>query len=184
MVSRLRERDLGGVDPAAWFAAMTEKIDLMKGVENHLAGSIAAEAAELKAAAQRELLIQNPYFAPPPEVVTLLSAAIERGVRVRILTAGPRTDSRLVRWAGHFVFADLLQSGVEIHEFQPTLNHQKIMVVDREWSYLGSANFDDRYDPTGIRDQVEPDAHGRLRDYGRGFWSQQWLGLLRLAGRA
>ena len=95
-------------------------------------------------AAQRELLIQNPYFAPSPEVVALLLAAIDRGVRVRILTAGPRTDSHVVRWAGHFVFTDLLRRGVEIHEFQPTLNHQKIMVVDRSWCYLGSANFDDR----------------------------------------
>ena len=43
---------------------------------------------------------------------------------------------------------------------------------------LGTANFEHRFDPTGIRDQVE---HGR--DYGRGFWSQQWLGLKRLAGR-
>lgn len=53
------------------------------------------------------------------------------------------------------------------------------------WDVLfRSANFEDRYDPTGIRDQVEPDALGRLRDYGRGFWAQQWLGLMRLAGRA
>lgn len=48
------------------------------------------------------------------------------------------------------------------------------------WDMLfGSANFEQRYDPTGIRDQVE-----RGRDYGRGFWAQQWLGLKRLAGRA
>jgi len=95
-------------------------------------------------AARREILIQNPYFAPSPEVVDLLVHAIERGVSVRILTAGPRTDSRLVRWAGHFVFPELLRGGVELHEFQPTLNHQKVMVVDREWCYLGSANFDER----------------------------------------
>ena len=43
---------------------------------------------------------------------------------------------------------------------------------------LGTANFEHRFDPTGIRDQVE-----QGRDYGRGFWSQQWLGLKRLAGR-
>ena len=49
---------------------------------------------------------------------------------------------------------------------------------------LRTANFDPLYEPTGIRDQVEPDARGRVRDYGRGFWSQQWLGLRRLAGRA
>ncbi len=47
------------------------------------------------------------------------------------------------------------------------------------WDVLfGTANFEDRYDPTGIRDQVE-----QGRDYGRGFWSQQWLGLKRLVGR-
>jgi sterol desaturase/sphingolipid hydroxylase (fatty acid hydroxylase superfamily) len=44
---------------------------------------------------------------------------------------------------------------------------------------LGTANFELRYDPTGVRDQVE-----QARDYGRGFWAQQWLGLMRLLGRA
>ena len=48
---------------------------------------------------------------------------------------------------------------------------------------LRTANFEDRYDATGIRDQVEPDERGRVRDYGRGFWAQQWLGLRRLAGK-
>ena len=48
---------------------------------------------------------------------------------------------------------------------------------------LGTGKFDGPLQDTGIRDQVEPDAQGRLRDYGRGFWQQQWLGLKRLAGR-
>ena len=53
------------------------------------------------------------------------------------------------------------------------------------WDMLfGTANFENRYGPTGVRDQVEPNAQGQIRDYGRGFWSQQWRGLLRLAGRA
>ncbi|HWT17525.1 MAG TPA: sterol desaturase family protein [Variovorax sp.] len=52
------------------------------------------------------------------------------------------------------------------------------------WDMLfRTANFEQRYDPTGIRDQVEPGADGRVRDYGRGFWAQQWLGLKRMAGR-
>jgi sterol desaturase/sphingolipid hydroxylase (fatty acid hydroxylase superfamily) len=47
------------------------------------------------------------------------------------------------------------------------------------WDLLfGTANFEHRFDPTGIRDQVE-----QGRDYGRGFWSQQWLGLRRMLGR-
>jgi sterol desaturase/sphingolipid hydroxylase (fatty acid hydroxylase superfamily) len=53
------------------------------------------------------------------------------------------------------------------------------------WDMLfGTVNFEQRYDPTGVRDQVEPDAHGHVRDYGRGFWSQQWQGILRMLGRA
>ncbi|HQQ70013.1 MAG TPA: sterol desaturase family protein [Alicycliphilus sp.] len=52
------------------------------------------------------------------------------------------------------------------------------------WDMLfGTANFEQRYDPTGVRDQIEPGPDGRPRDYGRGFWAQQWRGLLRLAGR-
>jgi sterol desaturase/sphingolipid hydroxylase (fatty acid hydroxylase superfamily) len=48
------------------------------------------------------------------------------------------------------------------------------------WDMLfGTANFEKRFDPTGVRDQVE-----QGRDYGRGFWQQQWLGIKRLAGRA
>jgi sterol desaturase/sphingolipid hydroxylase (fatty acid hydroxylase superfamily) len=48
------------------------------------------------------------------------------------------------------------------------------------WDMLfGTANFEQRFDPTGVRDQVE-----QARDYGRGFWSQQWQGIKRLAGRA
>ncbi len=53
------------------------------------------------------------------------------------------------------------------------------------WDILmGTANFELRYDPTGVRDQVEPGPDGSTRNYGKGFWSQQWTGLLRLAGRA
>lgn len=53
------------------------------------------------------------------------------------------------------------------------------------WDMLmRTANFEVRYDPTGVRDQVERGADGQLRDYGRGFWAQQWRGVLRLLGRA
>lgn len=53
------------------------------------------------------------------------------------------------------------------------------------WDMLmRTANFELRFDPTGVRDQVEPGADGQLRDYGRGFWSQQWRGVLRLLGKA
>lgn len=65
-----------------------------------------------------------------------------------------------------------------------TLGGHNFGVLLPWWDMLfRTVNFEPRYDPTGIRDQVEPDAEGRLRDYGRGFWAQQWLGLRRLVGR-
>ncbi len=61
-----------------------------------------------------------------------------------------------------------------------TLGGHNFGVLLPWWDMLfGTANFEHRYDPTGIRDQVE-----QGRDYGRGFWQQQWLGLKRLAGKA
>ena len=61
-----------------------------------------------------------------------------------------------------------------------TLGGHNFGVLLPWWDMLfKTANFEQRYDPTGIRDQVELN-----RDYGRGFWSQQWLGLKRLVGRA
>jgi sterol desaturase/sphingolipid hydroxylase (fatty acid hydroxylase superfamily) len=61
-----------------------------------------------------------------------------------------------------------------------TLGGHNFGVLLPWWDMLfGTANFELRFDATGVRDQVE-----QGRDYGRGFWSQQWLGLKRLAGRA
>ena len=67
------------------------------------------------------------------------------------------------------------------HESQGagSLGGHNFAVLFPVWDLLfGSARFDDRYEPTGVRDQLEG------RDYGRGFWAQQRLGLLRLVGRA
>ena len=65
-----------------------------------------------------------------------------------------------------------------------TLGGRNFGVLLPWWDMLfNTANFEHRYEPTGIRDQVEAGPDGLVRDYGRGFWSQQWRGLLRLAGR-
>jgi sterol desaturase/sphingolipid hydroxylase (fatty acid hydroxylase superfamily) len=66
-----------------------------------------------------------------------------------------------------------------------TLGGHNFGVLLPWWDMMfGTANFENRYDPTGIRDQVEAGTDGRVRDYGRGFWAQQWLGLKRMVGRA
>jgi len=96
------------------------------------------------AAARREVLIQNPYFAPGEGVVTLLCMMVKRGVKVHLMVPGQHTDSPVVRRAGCHLYADLLEGGVKLYEFEPTLIHQKIMVVDGIWSHVGSTNFDAR----------------------------------------
>jgi cardiolipin synthase len=96
------------------------------------------------ATAQKELIISNPYFIPDQELVDLIANAVKRGVRVRLMIPGQITDSSIVRHAGHKQFQTLLEKGVEIYEFEPTLSHQKIMIIDGIWSFVGSTNFDDR----------------------------------------
>ncbi len=96
------------------------------------------------ATAQRELLISNPYFIPDSAICNLLALAVERGVDVRVMVPGPYNDSKLVLHAGHRYFGELLKKGVRIFEYQKTLIHQKVIIVDGLWSHVGSTNLDDR----------------------------------------
>lgn len=96
------------------------------------------------ATAQKELIVQNPYFIPDAELVDLLGRAVKRGVDVRLMIPGPVTDSSIVRHAGHRQFEDLLKRGIKIYEYQKTLSHQKVMIIDGLWVHVGSTNFDDR----------------------------------------
>jgi sterol desaturase/sphingolipid hydroxylase (fatty acid hydroxylase superfamily) len=65
-----------------------------------------------------------------------------------------------------------------------TLGGHNFGVLLPWWDMLmRTGNFEVRYDPTGVRDQVEPGPDGRVRNYGNGFWSQQWRGVCRLLGR-
>jgi cardiolipin synthase len=109
-------------------------------------GSTAAERflAVSIAAARKTLYITNAYFAPDRNFVELLAAAAKRGVDVRILTAGPRTDVNIVRLAGRAWYDTLLGAGVRVYEWLPTTLHAKTFVIDGEWSTIGSMNFDNR----------------------------------------
>jgi cardiolipin synthase len=96
------------------------------------------------ATARREVLIQNPYFAPSDGVVELFAMMVKRGVAVHLMVPGKHTDSPFVRRAGCNLYDALLEAGVRVYEFEPTLLHQKIVVVDEVWSHVGSTNFDAR----------------------------------------
>jgi cardiolipin synthase len=97
------------------------------------------------AAATREVLIQNPYFVVEGLGIALFKDAVARGVRVRVMVPSvAATDAAIVQHASHRHFQELLEAGVEIYEYERTLLHQKVMIVDGLWSTVGSANFDDR----------------------------------------
>src|SRR5690606_40782804 len=68
----------------------------------------------------------------------------ERGVEVRILAPGEHIDKGFVRVAGRAAYSRLLEAGVRIFEYEPTMLHAKTMVVDGAWSSVGTVNFDNR----------------------------------------
>jgi cardiolipin synthase len=96
------------------------------------------------AAARRTIDICTPYFLTDRSSRWAIDQAVKRGVRIRILTEGDRTDSRVVKYASRAKYDWLLSRGVEVFEYQPTMMHAKTFVVDGAWSMVGSANFDNR----------------------------------------
>ena len=96
------------------------------------------------ASAKETIDLTAAYFAPRPAFIQALRESAGRGVRIRILVNGPHTDKELVRVAGRAAYGPLLDAGIEIYEYQPTMLHAKGLVVDGAWSSVGSVNFDNR----------------------------------------
>ena len=96
------------------------------------------------AAARRTLDICTPYFVPDESSEWALGEARRRGVRIRILVEGDLTDAMPVKYASRDAYQRLLDQGIEIYEYQPTMMHVKATIVDGVWSMVGSANFDNR----------------------------------------
>lgn len=97
------------------------------------------------ASARRQVLIQNPYFLPDPADIEVFAEAVKRGVEVIVMMpSDDATDNALVQHASHHRFGALMEKGVRILEYDKTLLHQKVIIVDGIWSSVGSTNFDDR----------------------------------------
>jgi cardiolipin synthase len=122
----------------------------------YLAIASARETMELTAA----------YFVPRPAFTEALAEAAERGVDVRVLVPGPHTDKELVRVAGRAAYSRLLEAGVKIFEYEPTMLHAKTLVVDGAWASVGTVNFDNR--SFQLHDEVTLCA-----------WDREFAGLLR-----
>ena len=94
--------------------------------------------------ARSYLYIANPYFIPGAHLIDMLAGACSRGVSVKLMVAGKHNDTWWARQNSLRLYGRLLEAGVEIYEFEPTMLHQKTMVVDGTWATVGTTNFDNR----------------------------------------
>nr|WP_207794126.1 cardiolipin synthase [Ramlibacter algicola] len=96
------------------------------------------------AASVRSIDIASAYFVPDRVALAALVSAAQRGVRVRVITPGRHTDQDTVRHASRGLWGPLLEAGVELYEYQPTMFHCKMLLVDGLLASVGSTNFDPR----------------------------------------
>ncbi|HET7778445.1 MAG TPA: phospholipase D-like domain-containing protein [Rudaea sp.] len=96
------------------------------------------------AAAVQRIDLAAAYFIPDPLMLEALLAARERGVQLRIMMPGANTDSGAVRLASKADWEPLLQAGVKMYEYDPTMLHNKLLIADGELVSVGSTNFDQR----------------------------------------
>lgn len=96
------------------------------------------------ASARHSVDIKAAYFVPDELAIDAMLAAVQRGVRVRVIVPGEHIDADTVRWASHAEWGRLLQAGIEIHEYAPTMYHCKALIVDGLLVSVGSTNFDAR----------------------------------------
>jgi cardiolipin synthase A/B len=94
--------------------------------------------------ARRRIRVATPYFAPDEDVLTLLTDAAVRGVDVELLLPGDDVDKLVAQLATERRYPRLLEAGVVVHHFAPTMLHQKVTTVDGEVAVVGSANLNHR----------------------------------------
>jgi cardiolipin synthase len=116
-------------------------------------------------AATRTIHLSSAYFVPDKLTINAIVEAARRGVKVQIITPGKRIDTHTVREASRACWGDLLAAGVEIHEYQPTMFHCKLLVVDEYLVSVGSTNFDNR--------SFKLNDEANLNIYDRDFAKQQ-----------
>ena len=96
------------------------------------------------AAARISIDIANPYFVPDHVAIDLFRDAVKRGVRVRVMVAGTSNDTVMARLNSVRLYGAVLNAGVELYEYNRTMMHHKIMIVDKRWATVGTSNFDNR----------------------------------------
>ena len=93
--------------------------------------------------AQKYIYISSPYFLPNQAVLTALKVAALRGIDVKIMIPS-RSDSKIVYWATRSYISELIDAGIGVYLYNKGFNHSKVIVIDGQFSSVGSANMDIR----------------------------------------
>jgi cardiolipin synthase len=104
--------------------------------------------------AAKKILIVTPYFLPENNILTALEMAAMRGIDVDIIIPD-KSDYRFIDWAVEPNFLRLVKSGVKIYRTPAPLDHSKIFIVDNEWVFVGSANWDVRSFKLNFESNIE-----------------------------
>jgi cardiolipin synthase len=94
--------------------------------------------------ASKSVRLANAYFVPDNLAIDTFIEAAKRGVKIEIIVPGRHIDQQAVRKASRNLWPKLLEAGIRIYEYQPTMFHCKYMIVDDLWVSVGSSNFDSR----------------------------------------
>ncbi len=94
--------------------------------------------------ARESLFLEQSYFVPNKTFRKAIAAAAQRGVKVEILIPSDKIDSPFCRYASQNSWKGLLQAGIKLYQYTPTMMHGKLMIVDGRLSIVGSGNMDGR----------------------------------------
>lgn len=117
---------------------------VVRGESEHGRSDIALLRQLLFAQVQERIRVTTPYFAPDVSVLAALVSAAQRGVRVQVLVPGGNNDKEVAQLATERHYVELLDAGVEVHVYRPTMLHAKVVTVDGELAVVGSANLNHR----------------------------------------
>ncbi len=106
----------------------------------------------LVSTSRQSIHINSPYFLPDSSMLSELVRAVKRGVDVKIIVPGKKSDHALTRNSSRRLYGPLLRAGAHIYEYQPGMIHAKVLIIDGLWSVTGSTNFDHR--SFGLNDEV------------------------------
>jgi len=137
------------------------QLDTQLIISSHPNGSEDMELMMLAAiaAAKDHLRIGMAYFVPDEIALQQILDARKRGVAVDIIVPNSLTDVPTVRRASRHFWGQLLEAGVHIYEFQPTMYHPKLLIVDDIWASFGSTNLDER--SLRLNDEASLNVYGR-----------------------